>query len=146
MGVEIEFDGKTMICDITKEGDITFANRKFVSMLGYEKEELLGMNISVLKHEDMPLCFFHKMWDAVEKQENWKGYVKIKTKNGDYFWSVMFMTPNENGFSAIFKKAEPKSIVEIQKKYEEALDFEAQGKSSHEIDLANLACEDAVRR
>lgn len=52
--IQIPFDGRVMITETDTAGIITYANRKFIEMIGYTKEELIGSPHNINRHPDMP--------------------------------------------------------------------------------------------
>ena len=84
---EIELDKNTMIVSETDEkGIITYANSDFCLIAGYEKYELIGQHHNLVRHMDMPKAAFKDLWNTVQSGQIWKGIVKNKTKNGDFYW------------------------------------------------------------
>ena len=54
INVEIPFEGGVMISETDKHGTIVYANRKFIEMTGFSKEELIGSPHNINRHPDMP--------------------------------------------------------------------------------------------
>ena len=51
-------DGKLIVSRTDPKGIITHANRAFVEMSGYSREELIGTNHCILRHPDIPAVAF----------------------------------------------------------------------------------------
>lgn len=123
MDVEVKFEGGNMITETDLHGKITYVNRLFIQMSGYEKEELIGKPHSLIRHPDMPKCCFQSMWETVERGYPWEGYVKNLRKDGAYYWVVVTVTPkyDENGklcgFIAVRKPPGEVTLEEIKSKY-----------------------------
>lgn len=84
---EIRIDDKCIIISETDEkGIITFANDDFIRYSGYKREELLGKPHNILRHSDMPKAAFADLWTTIKSGKTWNGFVKNKTKNGDFYW------------------------------------------------------------
>ncbi len=96
---EVPFDGGVMITETDTSGIITYANRKFREMTGYDKEELIGSPHSINRHPDMPKAAFKKMWETIKRGDMWEGYVKNMRKDGKYYWVIVWIKPklDENG-------------------------------------------------
>lgn len=120
---EILYDGKTMITETDKEGIITFANRKFVEMSGYDKRDLIGRSHNIMRHPDMPKSIFKEMWEQIKQGEPWKGYIKNLRKDGSHYWAVVFITPkhdplgNLTGFIAAREIPGPVTLENVKEKY-----------------------------
>lgn len=67
-------------------GIITFVNDEFCELCGYTKEELIGQNHNIIRHEDTPKEAFKKLWNTILSGKVHKGIVKNKAKNGKAFW------------------------------------------------------------
>ena len=84
---EIKLDKNTMIVSETDEkGRIIYANSDFCTIAGYEKNELIGQHHNLVRHSDMPKAAFKDLWNTVQGGKIWKGIVKNKTKNGNFYW------------------------------------------------------------
>lgn len=80
------------------KGQITFANDEFVKVSGFTQEELLGKSHNIVRHPDMPSWAFEDLWNTVKQGNPWRGLVKNRTKNGDYYWVEAFVVPvKQNG-------------------------------------------------
>jgi len=142
----VPYDGKCMVCETDLDGNITYVNRCFVKMTGYEKDEILSHGFELIRHPDVPACLFTKMWEAVKGKEDWKGYLKVLTKEGKFFWTTVFITQkmdNNNqltGYSAAYTQAETVMVENMSKLYAEALANENCPDSLVEdINIVNLA-------
>jgi aerotaxis receptor len=96
---EVRFPHDTLLVSRTDlKGIITYANDAFVEISGFTREELLGKNHNMVRHPDMPEAAFHDLWATVKKGLPWRGMVKNRCKNGDYYWVEAFVVPvKKNG-------------------------------------------------
>ncbi|PXX48099.1 methyl-accepting chemotaxis protein [Aquitalea magnusonii] len=80
------------------KGVITYANRAFIEISGFTEAELIGQPHSVVRHPDMPAEAFADLWHTVEAGHPWRGLVKNRSKQGDFYWVDAYVTPlRENG-------------------------------------------------
>lgn len=87
MSNEIEMQKDMIIVTETdSNGVIKFANEDFCKIAGYSLEELMGSHHNKVRHENMPKAAFGDLWKTIKSGNIWKGIVKNKTKNGDYYW------------------------------------------------------------
>lgn len=120
---EVIFDGGVMITETDLKGNITYANRKFIEMSGFSREELIGAPHSINRHPDMPKGAFRAMWKTIVSGEIWRGYVKNMRKDGKYYWVVVYIQPKINndghitGYVAGRKIAQPEAIEEVEQAY-----------------------------
>jgi len=75
------------------KGIITYANRKFCEISGYDKKELVGKNHNIVRHPDMPKAAFKEMWDTIQQGNDWTGIVKNLRKDGKYYWVHTHISP-----------------------------------------------------
>ena len=96
---EIEMDDHALIVSKTDlAGRITFFNRTFLEISGYNEKELMGAPHNILRHPHMPSEAFEDLWKTVKAGWPWEGLVKNRTKSGDYYWVRANVTPlTENG-------------------------------------------------
>ncbi len=120
---EVDFEGGVMITETDASGIITYANRTFRKMTGYEKEELIGSPHSIIRHPDMPKAAFKTMWETIKRGEMWEGYVKNMRKDGRYYWVIVWIKPklDENGnivgYIAGRKVPNRQEINNVEQKY-----------------------------
>ncbi len=91
--IEIPFDGGVMITETDTAGIIIYANRKFRSMTGYSKEELIGSPHSINRHPDMPKAAFKGMWETIKGGNYWEGLVKNMNNEGKYYLVEVWIKP-----------------------------------------------------
>ena len=76
------------------KGVITYANRTFMKVAGFEEDELLGAPHSIIRHPDMPRCVFKLLWDTLAAGREIFAYVVNMAKNGDHYWVFAHVTPS----------------------------------------------------
>ena len=67
-------------------GIITEVNDKFVELSGYSKEELIGRQHNIVRHEEMPSEVYKDMWTTIKDKKSWMGIVKNKAKDGSAYY------------------------------------------------------------
>lgn len=91
---EITFPfGKNLVSKTDLKGVITYVNDDFVRLSGFSREELTGKSHNVVRHPDMPPQAFADLWCTVEAGRPWRGLVKNRAKNGDFYWVDAFVVP-----------------------------------------------------
>jgi len=91
-------DSDMVVSKTDLHGNITYANRDFVTISGYSEEELLGAPQNILRHPDMPEEAFADMWRSLQSGKAWTGIVKNRSKNGNFYWVEANAAPiMENG-------------------------------------------------
>ena len=128
---EYFFDEDVIISQTDAEGIITYVNRVFCKVSGYENKELIGQPHSIVRHPDMPKEIFHKMWKTIQSGQAWNGLIKNLRKDGHYYWintEILPIKDNNNeitGYIAAKRAASRKDIQENEQAY--SLMFDAQG-------------------
>lgn len=90
--------GQTIVSKTNPKGVITYVNRDFIEISGFSEPELMGQAHNLVRHPDMPQAAFKDLWDTVKQGRPWRGIVKNRCKNGDYYWVEANVTPIwENG-------------------------------------------------
>ena len=122
---DVDVEKRSIISRTDLKGTITFANRAFCKLSGYEKEELIGKPHSIIRHPDMPREVFKEMWQSIKNNQKWRGFVKNLRKDGRYYWTEAFIEPffDENnqkiGYIAARKPVNELDKIESAKKYKE---------------------------
>ena len=101
-------------------GTIVDVSEAFCKISGYTKDELIGNNHRILRHHDMPESLYKDMWATITSGKIWRGEVKNRKKDGEYYWVDAIIEPlfnNENsirGYYAIrLDITDKKKIEEI---------------------------------
>jgi aerotaxis receptor len=91
---EVSFPANTYLVSRTDlKGTITYANDAFIEISGFNRSELIGQNHNLVRHPDMPEAAFRDLWATVKSGLPWRGLVKNRCKNGDYYWVEAFVMP-----------------------------------------------------
>ena len=86
---EIKFSQKKMIISHTDiKGRITFVNKNFCDISGYNEDELIGSPHNILRHPDMPRAIFFLIWNTILKGKSVSGIIKSLAKSGKYYWVI----------------------------------------------------------
>jgi len=102
------------------KGVITYVNKAFCKLSGYEKDELIGKPHNIVRHPDMPKSIFRQMWNTIEKGEKFRGFIKNLRKDGRYFWVEAFIEPifDENGIKVGYIASRKEVSKSDKEKYE----------------------------
>ena len=81
------------------DGIITYVSKAFCKISGYSKEELIGSSHNIIAHPDMDKSVYKEMWETITNNKVWKGEIKNRAKNGEFYWIYATISPifNENG-------------------------------------------------
>jgi len=93
-GIERTFSAEQQLVSITDtRGIIVYANPAFCEVAGYSLEELCGQHHNIVRHKDMPKAAFADLWKKLKDGRSWRGMVKNRCKNGDFYWVDAYVTP-----------------------------------------------------
>jgi aerotaxis receptor len=120
------FKDGVIVSSTDLKGIITYANRKFCNISGYDKSELVGKNHNIVRHPDMPKAAFQEVWDTIEAGKDWTGIVKNLRKDGRYYWVFSHIAPVMNdgeitGYTAARRPATDNEVLEIIPVYQDLL-------------------------
>ncbi|MCJ8349124.1 PAS domain-containing methyl-accepting chemotaxis protein [Moritella sp.] len=91
---ERTFSSSVQLVSITDlDGRITYANNEFCTIAGYTLKELVGQHHNIVRHPSMPKDAFSDLWEKLKRNDSWRGMVKNRCKNGDYYWVDAYVTP-----------------------------------------------------
>jgi len=78
-------DETSIVSKTDTKGIITYANKKFCTISGYSKEELIGEPHNIVRHPEMPKKAFKDMWQTIKAGDIWHGIIKNRKKDGDFY-------------------------------------------------------------
>lgn len=85
--------GRYIVSKTDLKGCTTFVNDTFIELSGFSHEELIGKNHNVVRHPEMPPQAFADLWVTIKAGRPWRGIVKNRCKNGDYYWVDALVVP-----------------------------------------------------
>jgi aerotaxis receptor len=115
-------DKSFLVSETNEQGIIKFANNEFCKYSEYSLEELLGKPHNIVRDPDMPKAVFKELWSSVKEGKRWRGFVKNKTKNGNFYWVFATIFPftssdGSKGYISCRRKASQKEIEKYEDLY-----------------------------
>ncbi len=80
-------------------GHIEYVNPKFSEITGYDVNEVLGQDVSLLSSKLTPAAVYADLWLTVEAGREWRGELQNRRKDGSMYWVRVDIAPifNERG-------------------------------------------------
>jgi len=82
---KMAIDETSIVSKTDTKGVITYVNKQFCEVSGYTKKELIGRHHNIVRHPDMPKEAFANLWKTIQSKKTWKGIVKNRKKDGDFY-------------------------------------------------------------
>ncbi|AAZ24158.1 sensor domain-containing protein [Colwellia psychrerythraea] len=82
-----------------KNGIIEYVNPRFCVVTGYSEQEVIGQTPSLISTAKTRTELHTELWKTILAGDDWHGETYNCTKNGEFYWSMMSISPirNENG-------------------------------------------------
>lgn len=111
-----------LVSQTDEKGNILFANEDFCRIAGFTLNELVGKPHNIVRHGDMPTAAFRSLWETVKEGRVWSGYVKNRTKSGNFYWVYATVYPSEGvdgkkSYMSCRRKPSRKEIEHAQSLY-----------------------------
>ena len=129
-------DGDFIVSKTDASSRITYCNRRFIEMSGYQESELVGQPHNIIRHPDMPKAVYRLMWETIQNKDEFFGLVKNLCKDGAYYWTLANVTPSFDdngkviGYYSVRRKPSDKVIKMITPLYQSMCAEEARYSSN----------------
>ncbi|WP_235726692.1 SpoIIE family protein phosphatase [Methylocaldum szegediense] len=108
-----------LIADL--DGRITFVNRAFCRLTGYEIEEVVGRNPRLLQSGQTPLGVCKRLWETILAGKEWQGEIQDRKKSGELYWALETITPIRDASGKVTRYLATQRDITEQKRDKEAL-------------------------
>ena len=150
---ESEFQLVTMdehdIVSVTDvSGKITSVNDNFCEISGYNREELLGKNHSMLKSNSHTREFYDELWRCISNGKVWHGTICNRNKNGQEYWVestiVPFLDDNGKPYKYASARTDVTELRESEKRLQRSQSFAKIGTWDWDIKTGSLFWSDCI--
>ena len=147
---EFIYEGKPLLVEIDMDGVITYANRRFVEVSGYTKEEVIGSPHSAHMHPNMPQAIFKDACQKTSEGKTWSGYICNISKEGIGYWTEMTIQPKTDesgtlvGFMVTRRAPDPDELEKVMEEYDQLKasgDANARSQYCGEVFIGRGACQ-----
>jgi aerotaxis receptor len=130
--------GETLVSVTDLKGRITYCNPAFITVSGFQRDELLGQPHNMIRHPDMPEEAFRDMWETIAAGLPWSGYVKNRRKDGSFYWVLANVTPlmegdHPSGFMSVRTEPARDAVQTCESLYATMRSEKATGKLVHTL-------------
>ncbi|HEY9109098.1 MAG TPA: methyl-accepting chemotaxis protein [Roseateles sp.] len=135
---EFEFPADATLMSTTDtQSHINYANAAFITVSGFDREEIMGQPHNMVRHPDMPTQAFADMWSTLKAGKSWTALVKNRRKNGDHYWVRANATPilrggQVSGYMSVRTKPSRDEIAGAEALYREFRENRAGNKAFHQ--------------
>ena len=97
-------DRSSIVSKTNASGMITYVNDQFCKISGYSREELIGQNHNIIRHQDIKDEVFKELWHTIKvNKDSWIGNIKNKRKDGTSYWVKTTINPILNSKGEIIE-------------------------------------------
>ena len=86
-------DESAIVSKSDLSGKITYVNDRFCEISGYNREELIGKQHNIVRHEDTDSEIFKILWETIQAKRVFRGTIKNRTKSGSSYYVDTTITP-----------------------------------------------------
>jgi len=133
------------------DSNITYVNKAFCDISGYSEAELIGKNHDIVRNNLMPHGIYNLMWEHLQAEEEFFGYIANRNKDDSYYWTLINVTPfYENntlaGYFAV-RRCPSKSALQIIKPlYKNMCDIERTSSAEQLLPLSSSILWQAITK
>jgi PAS domain S-box-containing protein len=86
-------DLSSIVTYTDKLGVITQANNNFYKISGYNEKEVIGETHKIINSGYHSADFWGNFWNQIKHNQIWRGSIKNKNKQGDFYWVDTIIYP-----------------------------------------------------
>ena len=110
-----------------RNGAIEYVNPQFTKVTGYNGEEVLGKNPSMLQSGNVDSAYYKDMWKTINAGDDWRGEFYNRRKSGELYWEQASISPVRDAQGQITHFIGIKEDITQHKQLEDAIHSVAVG-------------------
>ena len=105
--MSVSSNAPAMMCRTSLDGQILHCSDGFAREHGFERAELIGQPVALLRHELMPAGAFSHLWQTLRQGSPWMGLICNRHKDGSQRWHNVYVKPvygadGVQGYGAVY--------------------------------------------
>lgn len=89
---QIVLDAPVAMSITDHKGNILYVNKSFVRTTGYNEQELIGKNSSILSYKMTPKSVYEQLWLTISSKTVWHGQLINKRKDGSLYVADIYIS------------------------------------------------------
>lgn len=138
-------DQSAIIAITDEKGIIKTVNDNFCRISQYSREELVGNSHKVINSKFHSKAFFKEMWETISSGNVWRGAIKNKKKNDEFYWVdttiVPFLDVNKKPFQYLAIRFDVTENMNAEDKTIKAKEYAEECDKLKSAFLANMSHE-----
>jgi PAS domain S-box-containing protein len=138
-------DQSAIIAITDEKGIIKTVNDNFCEISQYNREELIGNSHKIINSKFHSKAFFKEMWNTIKSGNVWRGLIKNKKKNDEYYWVdttiVPFLDVNKKPFQYLAIRFDATEIINAEDEIIKAKELAEESNQLKTAFLANMSHE-----
>lgn len=90
---KVALDESSIVGIANLGGKIVYANKELVKISKFSSDELIGSDYRLFNSGEHTTLFYLKIWNTISSGKIWKGEIKLKAKDAEFFWVNMTVVP-----------------------------------------------------
>lgn len=131
MGVhsgEVHYPSERILASSTDpRGVIQYANPAFCEISGFGQAQLVGAPHKIVRHAEVPRGLFQLMWNRLKAGQPVCAYVKNKTADERFYWTLALITHLPEGYISVRIRPRGALFETVQKVYAKLAEQERNG-------------------
>lgn len=119
--IEYALNESAIVVITNNHGIIQFVNEAFCRISKFSMEELIGSPHSIVNSGSHNKSFFKEMWQTIKNGEVWRGTIKNKAKDGNFYWEDATIVPFLNDYGKPYRYVSIRHDVTDLKEQEEVV-------------------------